>query len=137
MGARLLGFTLALSSPGGATAQEPDSLQAAPDSAVADTMRIDPLRNNAVDLAGDQLAADPFENSWPLFGTGARMAIGGYVKLDYVQDEGRDALASPGISQEDRQTSEELHTEGLLRQPSEMSAIRKSNPSWVLGLRPA
>ena len=48
--------------------------------------RIDPLRNNPVDLTGALLAAEPFENSWPLYGTGARMAIGGYVKLDYVQD---------------------------------------------------
>ncbi len=82
----LIGLALVLLVPAGATAQEPDSLQAAPDSAIADTMRIDPLRDNNVDLTGRQLAADPFPNSWSLFGTGARMAIGGYVKLDYVQD---------------------------------------------------
>ena len=82
----LIGLALVLSGPGGATAQEPDSLQAATDSAIPDTLRIDPLRNNAVDLTGEQLAADPFENSWSLYGTGARMAIRGYVKLDYVQD---------------------------------------------------
>lgn len=82
----LLGLGIVLSIPAEATAQEPDSLQAAADSAIADTARIDPLRDNNVDLTGEQLAADPFENSWPLFGTGARMAIGGYVKLDYVQD---------------------------------------------------
>ena len=56
------------------------------DTIPADTTRIDPLRDNNVDMTGDQLAADPFENSWELFGTGARMAIGGYMKLDYVQD---------------------------------------------------
>ena len=82
----LIGLALVLLVPAGATAQEPDSLQAAPDSAIADTIRIDPLRDNNVDLTGRQLAADPFPNSWSLFGTGARMAIGGYVKLDYVQD---------------------------------------------------
>jgi len=77
---------LALSAPGLASAQEADTLRAVQDSGVVDTVRIDPLRNNPVDLTGRQLAADPFENSWPLFGTGARMAIRGYVKLDYVQD---------------------------------------------------
>ena len=82
----LLGFGIALVITAEAAAQEPDSLQVASDSAVVDTVRIDPLRNQAVDLTGKQLAADPFENSWPLFGTGARMAIRGYVKLDYVQD---------------------------------------------------
>jgi hypothetical protein len=54
--------------------------------AVADTARIDPLRNQAVDRTGDDLAADAFERSWPLHGGRARMAIRGYVKLDYVQD---------------------------------------------------
>jgi len=82
----VFGLGIALWMPMEAIAQEPDSLQAAPDSAVVDTVRIDPLRNQAVDMTGKQLAADPFENSWPLFGTGARMAIRGYVKLDYVQD---------------------------------------------------
>jgi hypothetical protein len=53
---------------------------------VQDTTRIDPMRNNKVDLTGDELAADPFENSWSLFGTGARMAIRGYMKLDYIHD---------------------------------------------------
>jgi hypothetical protein len=56
------------------------------DTIPSDTTRIDPLRNNNVDMTGDELAADPFANSWPLFGSGARMAIRGYVKLDYVQD---------------------------------------------------
>jgi len=56
------------------------------DTIPSDTTRIDPLRNNNVDMTGDELAADPFENSWALFGTGARMAIRGYMKLDYVQD---------------------------------------------------
>ena len=54
--------------------------------AAADTARIDPFRNQAVDKTGDDLAVDPFERSWALYGTTARMAIRGYVKLDYVQD---------------------------------------------------
>lgn len=85
-GGAFLLTALALSAPAAASAQEPDTLRAAQDSAVVDTIRIDPLRNNPVDRTGEQLAADPFENSWPLFGTGARMAIRGYAKLDYVQD---------------------------------------------------
>ena len=87
----------------GAMAQATDSVQAADDAGSApepellqdgldapddgsDGERIDPMRDNAVDLTGAQLAADPFENSWELYGTGARMAIGGYMKLDWVQD---------------------------------------------------
>lgn len=54
--------------------------------AAGDTARIDPLHNQAVDRTGDDLAVDPFERSWSLHGTGARMAIRGYVKLDYIQD---------------------------------------------------
>lgn len=54
-----------------------------------------------------------------------------------AEDAGRDALASPGISEEDRLELEEAHTEGLLRQLTETSSIWKSNPSWVHRLRPA
>jgi len=77
-----------------ALADEPSADDRAADSGLpedargddTDHERIDPLRNNPVDLTGRLLAADPFEDSWPLYGTGARMAIGGYAKLDYVQD---------------------------------------------------
>ncbi len=51
-----------------------------------DSTRIDPLNNRAVDMTGDDLAVDPFEHSWSLHGTRARMAIRGYVKIDYIQD---------------------------------------------------
>ena len=54
-----------------------------------------------------------------------------------AEDEGREALASPGISAEDRRRLEELHTEGLLRQLSETSSIWTSNPKWVHRLKPA
>jgi len=51
-----------------------------------DTARINPLRNNHVDLTGQNLTDASFPNSWPIFGTRTRMAIGGYVKVDYLQD---------------------------------------------------
>jgi hypothetical protein len=51
-----------------------------------DSTRIDPLNNRAVDMTGDDLAVDPFDRSWSLYGTSARMAIRGYAKLDYIQD---------------------------------------------------
>ena len=52
----------------------------------ADTVRIDQFRNNHIEMTGDQLADASFPKSWPLFGSKARMSIGGYVKLDYIQD---------------------------------------------------
>jgi hypothetical protein len=51
-----------------------------------DDPRIDPLDNRSVDMTGDDLAADSFDHSWSLSGSRARMAIRGYVKLDYIQD---------------------------------------------------
>jgi len=51
-----------------------------------DSIRIDDFRNNMIDYTGQDLVDATFPNSWPLFGTKARMAIGGYVKLDYIQD---------------------------------------------------
>jgi len=63
-----------------------DSAAVQQDTTVQDTTRIDPLGNNVLDQTGQDLAADPFERSWELFGTGARMAIRGYIKLDYIQD---------------------------------------------------
>ena len=56
------------------------------DTTALDSTRIDPLKNQAVDMTGDDLAVEPFSRSWPLYGTPARMAIRGYVKLDYIQD---------------------------------------------------
>jgi hypothetical protein len=54
-----------------------------------------------------------------------------------AEDEGRDSLASPGISEEDRQRLEDRHTEGLLSQLTETSSIWKTNPKWVRKLKPA
>ncbi|WNJ18330.1 DcaP family trimeric outer membrane transporter [Pontibacter sp. G13] len=52
----------------------------------SDTARIDPFRNNTLNLTGEDLVDASFPNSWPVFGTKARVAIGGYVKVDYIQD---------------------------------------------------
>ena len=51
-----------------------------------DSTRIDQFRNNMIDYTGQDLIDASFPNSWPLFGTNVRMAIGGYMKLDYIQD---------------------------------------------------
>jgi len=48
--------------------------------------RIDDFRDNMIDWTGQDLVDASFPKSWPLFGTKARMAIGGYAKLDYIQD---------------------------------------------------
>ena len=66
-----------------ATIRAEDQITTGPDST-----RIDPLNNRAVDMTGEDLAVDSFQRSWPLYGTRARMAIRGYVKLDYIQDFG-------------------------------------------------
>lgn len=59
-----------------------DTLNTATD----DSVRISDFRDNMIDYTGQDLIDATFPNSWPLFGTKARMAIGGYVRLDYVQD---------------------------------------------------
>lgn len=59
------------------SAQEPDSL--AQD-------RISDFRDNVIQYTGQDLLDASFPNSWPIFGSNLRLAIGGYVKLDYVQD---------------------------------------------------
>lgn len=51
-----------------------------------DTIRIDQFRNNMIDYTGQDLVDASFPNSWPLFGSKARVGIGGYFKLDYIQD---------------------------------------------------
>jgi hypothetical protein len=51
-----------------------------------DTSRISSFRDNALDLTGQDLVDASFPNSIPIFGTKARIAFGGYIKLDYVQD---------------------------------------------------
>ncbi len=44
------------------------------------------LRDNDRPLTGQDLIDDEFPRSWPLFGSGYRPGIHGYVKLDYLQD---------------------------------------------------
>ena len=39
-----------------------------------------------IDWTGQDLIDASFPKSWPLFGSKARMAIGGFAKLDYIQD---------------------------------------------------
>ena len=48
--------------------------------------RIDDFRDNMIDWTGQDLIDASFPKSWPLFGSKARMSIGGYAKLDYIQD---------------------------------------------------
>ena len=54
--------------------------------ATTDSIRISDFRDNIINYTGQDLIDAAFPNSWPLFGSKARMAIGGYVKLDYIQD---------------------------------------------------
>lgn len=51
-----------------------------------DSSRISEFRDNVMNYTGQDLIDASFPNSWPIFGSKARMAIGGYVKLDYIQD---------------------------------------------------
>ncbi len=52
----------------------------------SDAARINDFRNNVMNYTGQELIDDSFPNSWPIFGSKARMAVGGFVKLDYIQD---------------------------------------------------
>jgi hypothetical protein len=45
-----------------------------------------PLSDNNYILTGDELLDTSFPNSWPIFGSGIRMGIGGYVKADFIRD---------------------------------------------------
>ena len=45
-----------------------------------------PLSDNTFILTGDELLDTSFPNSWPLFGSGIRMGIGGYAKADFIHD---------------------------------------------------
>ena len=51
-----------------------------------DTTRIDSFRGNTLNYTGQDLVDDSFPKSWPIFGTKTRMAIGGYARIDYIQD---------------------------------------------------
>lgn len=51
-----------------------------------DTTRIDLFRGNTLNYTGQDLVDASFPNSWPIFGTRTRMAIGGYARIDYIQD---------------------------------------------------
>ncbi len=54
--------------------------------AQTDTARIDPFRGNPLNHTGQDLVDASFPRSWPIFGSKARMAIGGYARIDYLQD---------------------------------------------------
>ena len=45
-----------------------------------------PLSDNTYILTGDELLDTSFPNSWPLFGSGIRMGIGGFAKADFIHD---------------------------------------------------
>jgi len=73
--------------PGG-TPAVPTMTAAAPATAATDepAAAIGNLRDYDRPLTGQDLVDDDFPKSWPLFGSDYRMAFGGYVKLDYLQD---------------------------------------------------
>ena len=48
--------------------------------------RIDDFRDNMMNYMGQDLIDADFPQSIPLFGSKSRIAFGGYVKLDYIQD---------------------------------------------------
>ena len=54
--------------------------------AQTDTARIDMFRGNPLNHTGQDLVDASFPKSWPIFGSRARMAIGGYARIDYIQD---------------------------------------------------
>lgn len=43
-------------------------------------------RDDHIVMTGNELAAEDFPGSWPMFGTDYRMKIGGYVRLDALYD---------------------------------------------------
>ena len=47
---------------------------------------INPMNSNNPVLTGDELKDESFPASWPLFGSGIRMRIGGDVKADFFHD---------------------------------------------------
>lgn len=47
---------------------------------------VNPMNANERVLTGDQLLDESFPNSIPIFGSGARFKIGGYVKADFIHD---------------------------------------------------
>jgi hypothetical protein len=51
-----------------------------------DSSRIDKFRGNVIDYTGQDLLDESFPNSIPIFGSKARIAFPGYVKIDYIQD---------------------------------------------------
>lgn len=47
---------------------------------------VNPLNANPQIYTGEDLLDESFPNSWPLFGSGTRLRIGGYVKADFIHD---------------------------------------------------
>jgi hypothetical protein len=45
-----------------------------------------PLQDDKKYLTGQDLLDESFPNSWPIPGTNTRFAVGGYAKLDFIQD---------------------------------------------------
>ncbi len=54
-----------------------------------------------------------------------------------AENRGRESLATPGITEEERRRLESEYTQGLLSQLTETSSIWQANPRWVGRLRPA
>ncbi|HXH86665.1 MAG TPA: hypothetical protein VNI35_07545, partial [Nitrospira sp.] len=59
-------------------------------SADAESKHLEVQKNEVKDthqvLTGSELIASDYPGSWPLFGTNYRMKIGGYVRLDALED---------------------------------------------------
>ena len=47
---------------------------------------INPMADNQIASTGDVLLDEAFPNSWPIFGSGVRMRVGGSVKGDFIYD---------------------------------------------------
>ena len=47
---------------------------------------VNPLADNHIAATGDDLLDESFPSSWPLFGSGVRMRVGGSVKADFIYD---------------------------------------------------
>ena len=47
---------------------------------------VNPLSDNHIASTGDDLLDESFPASWPLFGSGVRMRVGGSVKADFIYD---------------------------------------------------
>ncbi len=85
---RLLIFSIILTSISGyLNAQDTTDVTTRPDTIPQGQQgSVNPLSEHKEALTGDALLDDSFPASWPLFGTGIRLKIGGYVKSDFIKD---------------------------------------------------